>query len=129
MMRAIKNNLIGLANFLCLFARVFLVPHRQQKKPPLRESVEDSTKYASLVGLSVEVISGVEPVFCPKCHVLAAQIRQTNQGTEIILNGKRVITIGGNIIIGKNGKKQTGFPVRCPNGHTVTIPSPIKEGV
>ena len=113
-MKAIIENLTGLANFLRLLVRAFLVPHRRQPRPAPR-------------GSSAELVGGLESLFCPKCHVLTARVRQTGNGTEIFQNGRRII-VANNITMGKNGKRQTGFPISCPNGHAVRIPLPARGG-
>jgi len=79
----------------------------------------EQDKYESIVGPSVPLIP-TETVFCPKCHVLVAQVRHTKHGTEIIQNSKVLVIAGSNVTI-QDGKEIKGFPIRCPNGHIVRI--------
>jgi len=118
-MKAIKRNIVGLFRFMgLLFLMLIPVPRRTK---PRRESLrEERDKYEAIIGPS-EPLTVAETKFCPRCHVPVAQVRHTKQGTEIIQNGRVLVTVGSNVMIGKDGKETMGFPIRCPNGHTVRI--------
>ncbi len=112
-MKAIRENIVGLIRFIGLLCSMFIAVIR----PKL---TNDSDKYRAILGHDSEPLAPTETIFCPKCHVGAGQVRRTKQGTEIIQNGKVPITVGSNVII-EDGKKMRGFPISCPNGHTVRI--------
>jgi len=122
----VKENLIGLLSFLPILLGLFLPfkskpiePQFKMPESPGQLNSKDS-KYDALIGPS-EPLLPTEPVFCPKCHVLAANIRRTKEGIQIVQNNKALVTIGANVIIRRAGKAKTGFPIRCPNGHTVEV--------
>ena len=117
-MKAIKRNIVGLFRFTSLLFSLFIPRRSKPRIEPLRD--EKGDKYAGIIGPSKPLIP-TETKFCPQCHVPVAQVRRTKRGTEIIQNGKVLITVGANVIVGKDGKKKTGFTIRCPSGHTVRI--------
>ncbi|MBA7676953.1 hypothetical protein ES703_85199 [subsurface metagenome] len=117
-MKAIKRNIVGLLRFIGLLFPLFLPAPRPSK--PRIETPQKWDKYVGIIGPS-EPLTVAETKFCPKCHQPVCQVRRTKQGVEIIQNGRVLVTVGSNIMISKNGKKETGFPIRCPNGHTVRI--------
>lgn len=149
-MKAIKRNIVGLFKFICLlFCFSLPAPRRTPKTHQglydlarleahwarvalLRASLlaslprsgptlrEEGDKYAGVIGPSVPLIPA-ETKFCPQCHIAVAQVRYTKRGTEIIQNGKVLLTVGGNVIISATGKESTGFPIRCSNGHIMVI--------
>lgn len=118
-MGAVAANVIGLGKFLRILTTTFLIPKvRHSYKPETKEELDK--KYNNFMGPSVEVIGGVETAFCPKCHAPVAQLRRTKQGVQIIRDGKVMLTFA-NVTINAGGKEQRGFPINCPNGHTVRI--------
>ena len=121
-MKVIKDNIVGLFKFMVLLCRTFM-PHKQRERVQDTRSPEAediSGKYEALVGPS-EPLVPTETVFCPKCHVVAAQIRRTSRGTEIIQHGRVLVTVSGTRTVTKEGRTVTGFPIQCPHGHTVVI--------
>jgi len=122
-MRAIKRNIVGLLKFSGLLFTLILPrrPEKLQEGQGKGESQQEQDKYMNIIKQPSVPLIPTETVFCPKCHVPVAQVRHTKQGTEIIQNGKVLITVGANIIAGKGGREAKGFPIRCPNGHTVRI--------
>jgi len=119
-MKGIKRNIVGLFRFIILLFSLFRPVPRPNKPRVEWDKPQDQDKYAALIGPSQPLIVG-KTVFCPKCHVPVAQVRHTKHGTEIIQNGRVLVTVGSNVMIGKDDKKTTGFPIQCPNGHTVRI--------
>ena len=113
--------------FLKLLFRTFVLPSRKRDwkqedyATKATETAEITEKYKTLVGGPSEPLSPAETKFCPRCHVAVAQLRRTNRGTEIIQHGKVLVTVGNNVLTTKDGKEMRGFPLRCPNGHTVGI--------
>ena len=118
-MKAIKRNIVGLFRFTVLLFSLF-IPAPRPGKPRLETLREEGDKYEAIIGPS-EPLTVAETKFCPRCHVPVAQVSHTKRGTEIIQNGRVLITVGSNVMIGKDGKETTGFPIQCPNGHTVRI--------
>lgn len=118
-MKAIKRNIAGLFRFIGLLFSLF-IPAPRPNAPRPETLREEEDKYEAIIGPS-EPLTVVETRFCPKCHQPVCQVRRTKQGVEIIQNGRVLVTVGGNIMISKNGKRETGFPIRCPDGHTVRI--------
>jgi len=52
-------------------------------------------------------------IYCPKCHRLAATIRERDDKVEVIQGGKTLINLS----------KQSGsnISVHCPSGHNVRL--------
>lgn len=127
-MKVIRDNIVGLFRFVILLFSVFLLPTRkrdlrQRDSPetPSEEGTSERKIYETLLGSPSEPLLPAETKFCPICHFLVARVRHTKRGTEIIQHGKVLVTVGGNVTIAKDGKRITGFPIKCPNGHTVRI--------
>lgn len=117
-MKAIKRNIVGLLKFTGLLF-LMIIPVSRTSKPRI-ETPQKRDKYEAIIGPS-EPLPVAETKFCPQCHVAVAQVRHTKRGTEIIQNGRILATVGSNVIVGKGGKDKGGFPIRCPNGHTVRV--------
>ncbi len=126
-MRVIRENLVGLFKFLFILLGI-LFPFRLKRERPSQTRYRKETsreepvnhKYASFIGPSEPLIP-TEPCFCPKCHVLVASLRRTKEGIKIIQNNRVLVTVGGNFTTSEGGKVRTGFPMKCPNGHTVEV--------
>lgn len=119
----IRENIVGLFKFIGLLCSM-LIPVKRSSKPTTvypQESKGLSDKYKAILGHDSVPLTPIETKFCPKCHVATAQLRRTKRGTEIIRNGRTIITVGSNVVIGKDGKEKRGFPIKCPNGHVVRI--------
>lgn len=123
-MKAIIRNMVGLFRFMgLLFLLIIPVPRTAKprtKTPQEWDKPRDQDKYEAIIGPSKPLIP-TETVFCPKCHALVCLLSRTREGIQIIQNGKVLVTVGGNIITTVDGKETKGFPIRCPNGHTVRI--------
>lgn len=117
-MKAIKRNIVGLFRFIGLLFSLF-IPAPKPGKPRTESLRVEQDKYEAIIGPSKPLIpTGTK--FCPQCHVPVAQVRHTKRGTEIIQNGKVLVTVGSNVTI-QDGKETRGFPITCPNGHKVRI--------
>lgn len=123
-MRAIERNIVGLFKLSGLLFTLILPrrPERlQERQDKRRESQHEQDKYMSIIKQPSVPLIPTEAKFCPTCHRLVCQLRQTKRGTQIIQNGKVLVTVGVNIITTVDGKEEKGFPIRCPNGHIVRI--------
>jgi len=117
MMGLIKENIVGLFRFICLLFSSFVFTSRRRDRETEGRGVQG--KYEALIGPS-EPLVPTEIKFCPRCHTPVAQVRRTKEGMQIIRQGKLLVTVG-NVTITKDGQAMRGFPLRCPNGHTVRI--------
>lgn len=119
-MKVIRENLVGLFRFTGALSAL-IVPHRSPRRRAKKPGRQEHSKYDRLIGPSVKLIAPDESKFCPKCHVLVAQLRHTDKGTQIIQDGRVRLTFAGNITRGKDRREERGFPITCPNGHRVRI--------
>lgn len=128
-MKTIVANIVGLLKFILLIFTTFFLPAPRRERPaPIRSDFKteedyqkEFEKYRNLVGESEELLGGIETKFCPKCHVPVTQFRRTEKGLQIIKGNKVTVTIGNNVTVRAGGKEERGFPMRCPNGHSVRI--------
>ena len=53
-------------------------------------------------------------IFCPKCHKLTTEIRNTGERIELVQNGKVLLSLSA---------KSTGnsISVKCASGHSVKV--------
>lgn len=115
-MKAISENMVGLFRFIGVLFSVFILPRKQVLETP-----DEQDKYQEILGQPTVPLIPTEAKFCPECHALVCQIRRTKRGTQIIQSGRVLITAGSITTVKKDGKETRGFPMRCPNGHTVRI--------
>lgn len=121
--REVKESVVGLLRFLLVLLRLFL-PDRSKPKPNEPEipdeQLNSKDRYYTLIGPSAPLIAA-EPFFCPKCHTLVAYLRHTEGGVQVIRNNRVLLTVGSNVVVKRGGKTRRGFPLKCPNGHTVEV--------
>jgi len=115
----VRENMVGLFRFIILLFLLLLPVPRGSKRRIETLRDKDSAKYEGIIGPNIPLIP-TEPKFCPKCHALVAQVRHAKDGTEIVQRGRVLVTVGSNVTM-QGGKEVKGFPIRCPNGHTVRI--------
>jgi len=58
----------------------------------------------------------METIFCPKCHKEVCQIRQGENGTEIVQDGKVLLSLGNVDFLANNS-----VILKCPDGHDVPV--------
>jgi len=129
-MKAMKAKIIAIFAFpfqflqgiLMIFGMLFGGRGQSEIATHNKGDLPDATKYDNMLGQpTAEIVSGIQPVFCPECHQLVAYTRKTNRGLEIFQDGKKLVTVGGNVSISANGRRQSGLPFKCPAGHRVMI--------
>lgn len=57
---------------------------------------------------------GIEDIFCPKCHKLAAEVIRNEGRVELRQNGKVLLALSAQSRCNKIG-------VQCPSGHNVEV--------
>lgn len=117
-MRTIKENILGLLRFIMLLCKILPVP---QKKYQRLGNVNRKTGAQGPVPEGPVVLAPEKGVFCPKCHVFVGHTRLTNNGTQLIQNGKVIITFGNTSYVDGGGKEVSGLAMSCPNGHKVVM--------
>jgi len=116
---SIRGNIIGLARFIGLLLSLAL-PHKRYSVRQTKEPDPLGDKLEKFIGPTVSLVA-VQPVFCPRCHVQTCWKGKDKGETVVMDNHGNTIRVSNIVVIGKDGKRENGLPVKCPNGHKVVV--------